>query len=881
MNLSPNVRPFARVLGAGQLEFDAIDLADMLWLAQFMPSAEAGDAEPDEPELQAPRDRSIEREDIEPSASEPSAPILPPSPAMEEDDEGDHEDTTAGTPFAVPAAPAIRAKLELARALRPLMRKAPSPNRFELDEDATATRIAETEVWMPVQRPRQERWLDLDLVVEDSKSTAIWERTIAELKHLVEYQGAFRTVRTWRLSESSARNEFEPLLLPGWYGTGESAGERSARPRNPSELVDARARRAIWVVSDCVSRLWQVQPLNKPGGIYDWLDRWGQSQPVAIVQMFPSRLWSRTALRRGYTVQFGALAPGLANSRLEVRGLPRRLVRRQGAGLANVPIVTLEAESLGRWSQAIAGSSGANAFGRTFDVSPKEESRRGRRREAAASEEAAAPALSPPTAQERVARFRASATPTVLKLATLMAATPVSLPVVDLLRREFAGEFERAGLEPVAQHHVAEVLMSGLLRRCDRDDERVVRYEFWGDELAEPHERVRDILLGGASISETERVLNVLSGAIAERLGLSVERSFEAVLGAIGEAEGEVRELGMPFARVTLGVLRRLGGEYGYGKTIDKISSLYKRQFNSQHQTKRRLKRFDFFVAQIVLKEVIEGNVSIDVQASIRRTKNHNWGYSETLTKEVELDLVLIPAQSFMQGSCINERSSYTDEQPQRLVHIPPFFCSCYTITQKQWRIVATYECIDRTLSLSPSHFDNDDCPVENVSWEDAVEFCKRLSKKTGRIYRLPTESEWECACHSETATPFHFGGTLTAEIANYNARYTYRNIESSGVYRQRTLPVGSLISANKWGVYDMHGNVWEWCSDRWHENYKNAPSDGQSWDTIENSNSANRVLRGGAWNEEPWQCRTKTRNYNRSDFKSNNVGFRIVTSNI
>ena len=184
------------------------------------------------------------------------------------------------------------------------------------------------------------------------------------------------------------------------------------------------------------------------------------------------------------------------------------------------------------------------------------------------------------------------------------------------------------------------------------------------------------------------------------------------------------------------------------------------------------------------------------------------------------------------------------------------------------------YQQIEQELNPEPSMFKGDNRPVEQVSWNDATEFCKRLSAKTGREYKLPSEAQWEYACRAGTKTPFHFGEIITTDLANYNGNYTY-NGSPQGKYCQKTTEVGSF-PANVWGLYDMHGNVFEWCLDDYHNNYEQAPTDGTAWI---NKNRANthRVLRGGSWFNLPRKCRSAFRfkGYSRVNI-SHYVGFRV-----
>ena len=196
-------------------------------------------------------------------------------------------------------------------------------------------------------------------------------------------------------------------------------------------------------------------------------------------------------------------------------------------------------------------------------------------------------------------------------------------------------------------------------------------------------------------------------------------------------------------------------------------------------------------------------------------------------------------------------------------------------------------------MGKNPSHFKgNDQRPVERVSWDDAVEFCRRLSKPTEKVYRLPTEAEWEYACRAGTTTKYYFGKKIKKKLANYgnygreitknpfNYDYFGRgitknpfNYERSKDYEtSQTTAVGKYLP-NNFGLYDMHGNVGEWCQDNWHKNYKGAPNDGSAWVSGKNS----RVVRGGSWGDDPDDCRSAYRDYFTRDCRFIDLGFRVV----
>jgi formylglycine-generating enzyme required for sulfatase activity len=265
---------------------------------------------------------------------------------------------------------------------------------------------------------------------------------------------------------------------------------------------------------------------------------------------------------------------------------------------------------------------------------------------------------------------------------------------------------------------------------------------------------------------------------------------------------------------------------------------------------------------------------------TIHRYSAEATGFVQDLGNDTQLEMMLIPGDTFVMGSPPEELEHRDYERPQHIVTVQPFFMGKYPVTQAQWKVVAALPQVNRELESDPSKFKGENRPVERVSWYEALEFCDRLSQHTGKSYRLPSEAEWEYACRTGTTTPFHFGETITSELANYNATQVYgRGVE--GAYRQETTSVGSFGVANAFGLYDMHGNVLEWCLDDWHGSYEGAPTDGSPWFDNKNDNLYQKrkraVLRGGSWIYSPGNCRSACRlNFSR-DNHVNLIGFRIV----
>lgn len=231
--------------------------------------------------------------------------------------------------------------------------------------------------------------------------------------------------------------------------------------------------------------------------------------------------------------------------------------------------------------------------------------------------------------------------------------------------------------------------------------------------------------------------------------------------------------------------------------------------------------------------------------------------------------MVVVPSGRFVMGSPPEEPQRVEREGPQHEVRIAePFAMGVHAVTFDEYDYFCDSTGRDK---LGDQDWGRANRPVINVSWADAQAYCAWLNEQTGRPYRLPSEAEWEYACRAGTATPFHFGARISTDHANFDGRQTY-NGSAQGEYRKKTVPVGSF-PPNAFGLYDMHGNVWEWCQDAWHGNYEGAPADGSAWEA---KGGVSRVLRGGAWFSFPRLCRAAYRYNAHPDGRLHSIGFRV-----
>jgi formylglycine-generating enzyme required for sulfatase activity len=254
--------------------------------------------------------------------------------------------------------------------------------------------------------------------------------------------------------------------------------------------------------------------------------------------------------------------------------------------------------------------------------------------------------------------------------------------------------------------------------------------------------------------------------------------------------------------------------------------------------------------------------VSIDRKGEIiDRQSRSAQCLTESLGGSLKLELVLIPSGTFLMG----DARHHQDEQPIHQVTVPSFYMGKYPITQAQYRSVMDGSNVGTAI----------DCPIEQISWHDAREFCTKLSHTTGREYTLPSESQWEYACRAGTDTAFYFGDIITPELVNYNGDYPY-NGAPAGENRGEATPVG-IFPPNAFGLYDMHGNVWEWCLDGYQASYQGAPTDGTAWAINESDPNLKRVMRGGSWDYVARGCRSSVRCSLAPEIRIGGCGLRVV----
>ncbi|MEM7771668.1 MAG: formylglycine-generating enzyme family protein [Cyanobacteria bacterium P01_A01_bin.37] len=880
------------------------EIADMLWLAEHLPKPtfEVIDEEennetaaPDSSELlpEVKGDISGISVSAEAALSLPplvrsvgtltTKPTLPPQPP-----EASVEVRPVAKPVLIPAAAALRHPLQLVRSLRPLIRKTASRIHYEIDEEATAIALAKNNPIGVIQRPAQERWLELEIVVEESKAALIWDAIAKEFVELLGQLGAFRTLRVWRLDTLTDEDGNPmPRLICGRNSSSRPA--TTTRLGRPKELINAAGQRLVILLSDCISPLW------RQGLIHEWLAEWGHHGPAVILHWFPEPYWSRTALKSGSKVWLSTLSPGISNDQMERHyGTinPDNLSQLKQTSTVSkaiaIPVVTLEPSSIRSWARVVAGYGNAQVQGRRFKLNWQGQRWQG-------PVKAARPL--PDSGEERFLLFSETASAIAKQLAGLMSLGPVSPEITHLIQEKL--------LPQSGAVHVAEVFLSGLLEQTEDDgyrfvsgvkeqlqktilkvDEKLVfhvlseyiserhnrttrefraflqRHREWTDGqwneafetsgFAELRQRLKDEDIQGhqAFTPEESDENSALNSLVEEDSATDAIEDNNLWTETLEDIPDDINPQAFPpfktleFEQATVLVPREGSDTVEFQTQQVEVITI---ELDKTVAETKEIQKFGFSVS------------AFDARGNLKHWQGEAWKWDEDLGEEINLEMVYVPSGEFWMGTSYSVIGESCERPPHRVM-VPEFYMGRYPITQIQWRMIASLSPISREIDPDPSSFKGDNRPVEQVNWYDAVEFCERLSRETRRAYRLPTEAEWEYACRAETSTAYHFGIIINKKLANYKAG--------------STVPVNQLNIANAFGLSEMHGNIQEWCQDYWHDSYTGAPTDGSAWLTPDKSEM--RILRGGSWINNQKNCRSASRN-KLNPHRHNNSGFRVV----
>jgi formylglycine-generating enzyme required for sulfatase activity len=544
-----------------------------------------------------------------------------------------------------------------------------------------------------------------------------------------------------------------------------------------------------------------------------------------------------------------------------------------------LPVITLEGQELAIWA---AMAMGDHAMASSGVLIPEASQRSEQLDQFLIPPQVTAdpsPAAERELALSRWQEFQADASAQAQRLLMVMAAAPVlTLPILRLL-------LEAKVKDVTTPLPLAEVLVSGLLHCHPTQNTDTLAHTL----QFELDPGVAELLGERLSPADTLDVIRAVSDVLERRWNqLGTGQSFEAILTdpntPLPEQFKKLKQGLRHFATVTADRLERLPGK-AYRDFAAKL-----RQGSGQAPADPfPTKQFNFEPIEIECTQLLKNPEVLEIPFSTAESKelpaqwfefktaslvpgnpqpeyhkSRRLGYQELLPvsiaptspepgngdrrrQGIALPMLHIPAGRFLMGSPADEPGRFDDEGPQHEVRLDEFFLSQTPITQAQWRAVAQWqrrehedgELWPEVLDADPvakldnaQRFTGEQRPVVNVSWHDAMVFCQRLRLRTGKNYTLPSEAQWEYACRAGTTTPYSCGATISTELANYDESELYEDGQK-GEYRQQTTDVASF-PANPWGLYDMHGNVWEWCADHWHSSYasdlEQAPGDGSPW---------------------------------------------------
>ncbi|MFZ0409827.1 MAG: formylglycine-generating enzyme family protein [Cyanobium sp.] len=883
-----------------------------------------------------------------------------------------------GVPLQVRQLALLPYPLQILQASRPLLRRRPHPHWRVLDEEHSAAKSAEMGLAWPVFRPRRVPMVALRLVLDGGVSMAVWEPLAQELQRVLASSQAFHRVDLQRLTPphlptrqpASGANDGTTVILLLSDTAGHHWWDGSILP-----WLQAMAHQQPLVVLHTLPlRYWESTALQRAPAL-----TLKNGEPLAANSRYQPLLplrdpWDDPGAADSLPPAGSTCLPVISLDRRELGPWAALVMGEAWARCAGrvLPAAEPEPQLLGRGEQPIPARA---------EISDEEAERLWQEFAQRAS----------PEARELMHSMAASLFLTLPVLRLLQAVVapqafapqPLAEVLVSGLVRRLPGQETVEATPDRLQFELVPALRRLLEPRLSPQRRRQVLAAV--TDLLERHwdrqgsgSSFRALLLGPKEVLERDHpdlfhIANVTAAMLDQLPGRQFRELAAQLRGRKPVAPAPVWPASMVFSEL----------EYESAQLLP-IPEAETISFSTARYLVQELRRIRYETARITLvarsndrgkpNERAKRNLPVQKVArqqsavEIHRSEATAWAFPEPLQRDalppgataaaadpLSLTLVEIPAGSFLMGSPSEEPERSDAEGPQHEVKLASFFMSHTPITQAQWREVAGWQPLPaerwrQDLNPDPSHFQNrkgqaecevrflfegeantDNRPVEQVSWLDAMEFCNRLSQRTGRTYTLPSEAQWEYACRAGITTPFNFGETISPELANYNGSYVYAT-GPKGIYREKTTPAG-MFPANAWGLHDMHGTVWEWCLDEWHERsmdntdalygettYKNwritvtptrlgymyeTAAPGQEFtgimpglphesigeclriakrsiDTaLEQSGGAvvahERVLRGGSWFDFPGYCRSAFRGRNLPFNADSLVGFRVV----
>ncbi|MCP4699889.1 MAG: SUMF1/EgtB/PvdO family nonheme iron enzyme [Gammaproteobacteria bacterium] len=813
-----------------ELEREAKELADLLWLARFLPKRKDKRVEKtaDKREDKAAGPSCEDRRQADKARPAKFLPLRADAPRMEQDAAAPEKkpEQMGERPFRACAPLMIPDALLLARALRPLRRRIPSRRDLVLDEAATVHNFADLRLPLPALHGKSERWLELALVADGHDSLILWEPLLDELLRLLQRHGAFRDVRLWRLEQD---RQDKILLRPGLHGGG----------GNPAHLLhDPEGRRIVLVASDFTAPAW------RKGSYLPVMRAWARHQPLALLHLLPQRLWRRTGLATGhFSALAGAARAGALNRRLPLHPdeTPAEQAERLRQGL-KLPLFSLTPGALNVWAGLINGQGGIKQTAVIYPLAWRADRQALNQDAARQSSETSKPLQS----DARWRRFLAGASPQARQLAEHCAPFPLTLPVVRLIQESFF-----PGSRP---GDLAELFLGGIVHRAPEQLKAdpaplEVVYDF--------HDGIRQRLLNRQAPEQLWNVLKTLSEQVEQHLGGPHDFLARIADPAALEPKQALAPVNRPFAYIRLQVLRRLGGVYA--EWAAHLAEVLENESDAGA------------LEQPNLSDGEGPSFSAGIAASFRDPLKSGGKGPEMVSLENTL-------LKFKMGG-----EEYDNEKPVHEVVLSPFSAGKYPVTAGEFKRFVEEEGYKteaetgdgawvwgqgnpknkKNASWQNPYFEQTkDNPAVCISWNDAQAYCQWLNGQSGEDYRLLTEAEWEYACRAGNEGAWCFG-----DDEKQLGDYAWYNENSNN----KTHPVGEK-NANAFGLCDMHGNVWEWCQD-WYSSY--------SQDTVSDPAGADsgtdRVLRGGPWYNDGRSTRSANRSRNRPGSRDVRIGFRLA----